>query len=158
MRTQLLKSLATISFLIAISIVPFGSVQSQTIAYRLRANIPFDFIVTDKKLPSGEYFITRTRQYASDDVLTISSVDGHVVAILLTNSVQTVAPKKQGVVLFNRYGNQHFLNEVWPAGSSTGKALLKSRVERELEREAKNIARNGTDKAPATVTVIGSLQ
>ena len=157
MRKQLLKTLATISFLIAIAIVPFRSAQAQTIAYRLKANIPFDFIVTDKTLPAGEYFITRTRQYSSDDVITISNVDGRVVMVLLTNSVQTLTPKKQGVVVFQRYGNQHFLNQIWAAGSSVGKVLLKSRSERALERETKNIARTEVP-AKATVSVVAVPQ
>src|SRR5262245_55748445 len=153
MRKQLLKALVTISFLIAIAIVPVQSAQAQSLVYRVRANIPFDFIVDDKTFPAGEYFISRTRQYSSDDVLTISSLKGRTLAVHLTFGVETLTPKKQGVVVFNRYGNQHFLSQVWVAGSSTGRVLTKGRSERDLEREVKNIARTGTDKAPATVTV-----
>ena len=150
MRKQLLKTLAAVSFLIAIAIVP---APGQTLVYRLRANIPFDFIAADKTLPAGEYSITRTRQFAGDDLLTISSSDGHRLAILLTSSVQSLTPKKHGVMVFHRYGNQHFLSEVWPAGASIGRTLFKSRSERELEREAEKIVRAGSEKAPATVTV-----
>jgi hypothetical protein len=71
MRKQLLKALATISFLIAVAIVPVRSAQAQTLAYRVRANIPFDFIVADKTFPAGEYYIYRTRQYSGDDVVTV---------------------------------------------------------------------------------------
>ena len=153
MRKQLLKTLATISFLIAIAIVPVRSAQAQSLAYRVRANIPFDFVVADKTLPAGEYFISRTRQYSGDDVLTISTLDGHAVAIRLTFGVESLSPKKQGVLVFHRYGNQHFLYQVWPAGSSLGRILIRSRSERELEREAKNIARREGEKAPGTATV-----
>ena len=65
MRKQLLKALTTISFLIAIAIVPVPSAHAQSLVYRVRANIPFDFIVDDKTFPAGEYFISRTRQYSS---------------------------------------------------------------------------------------------
>ena len=160
MRKQLLKALTTISFLIAIAIVPVPSAHAQSLVYRVRANIPFDFIVNDKTFPAGEYFISRTRMYSSDDVLTISTVEGRALVVHLTFGVQTLTPKKQGVVVFIRYGNQHFLSQVWVAGSTTGRALIKGRSERELERESKNIARTGADKAPATVTVsvVGSPQ
>jgi len=153
MRKQLLKTLATISFLIAVAIVPVRSAHGQSLAYRVRANIPFDFIVADKTLPAGEYFVSRTRQYSGDDVLTISTVDGRALAVRLTVGVQSLTPKKQGVLVFHRYGNQHFLSQVWPRGSSMGRSLLRSRTERELERDAKNIARQQGDKTPATATV-----
>jgi len=41
-------------------------------------------------------------------------------------------------VLFLRYGNEYFLSEVWPKGGSVGRALPKTRVERELERKAQD--------------------
>jgi len=153
MRKQLLKALATISFLIAVAIVPVHSAHGQTLAYRVRANIPFDFIVADKTLPAGEYYISRTRQYSNDDVLTISTVDGRALAVRLTFGVQVLTPKKQGVLIFNRYGDQHFLAQVWVAGSSLGRVFTQSHSERELEREAKSIARRSGEKAPATAIV-----
>ena len=153
MRKQLLKALATISFLVAVAIVPVHSAHGQTLANRVRANIPFDFIVGDKTVPAGEYYVSRTRQYSSDDVLTISSVDGRALAMRLTSGVQSLTPKKQGVLVFNRYGNQHFLAQVWVAGSSMGRVFTRSRSERELEREAKSIARQNGDKVSATATV-----
>jgi len=42
----------------------------------------------------------------------------------------------QGTLVFNRYGNDYYLSEVWPAGGSTGRELLKSHTERELARKA----------------------
>jgi len=158
MRKQLLKTLATISFLIAVAIVPVRTAHGQTLVYRVRANIPFDFTVADKTLPAGEYFISRTRQYSNDDVLTFTAADGRSLAMRLTFGVQSLTPKKQGLLVFHRYGNQHFLYQVWPAGSSMGRILIRSRAERELEREAKNIAQQHGEKAPATavVSVVGS--
>ena len=150
MRKQRLKILVAISFLIAIAIVP---AQGQMLVYRLKANIPFDFIVADKTFPAGEYCITRTRQFSADDMLTISSADGHRLAIILTSSVESLTPKKHGVMVFHRYGNQHFLSEVWPAGATIGRTPFKSRGERELKREAEKVVRTGSEKAPATVTV-----
>lgn len=150
MRKLLLKTLTAISFLIAVAIVP---AQSQTLAYRLKANIPFDFVVADKTLPAGEYFIIRTRQFSGDDMLTISNADGHRLAVLLTSSVQSLTPKKEGVMLFHRYGDQHFLSQVWPAGATIGRNFSRSRSERELERKAEHIARTGSEKASVTVMV-----
>jgi hypothetical protein len=153
MRTQLLKTLAIFSFLIAVAIVPVRSAHGQTLAHRVRANIPFDFIVGDKTIPAGEYYIYRTRQYSNDDVLTIGTVNGRALAVRLTSGVQVLTPKKHGVLIFNRYGDQHFLAQVWVAGSSLGRVFTRSRSERELEQQVKSIARQRGEKAPATATV-----
>jgi hypothetical protein len=153
MRKQLLKTLAILSFLIAVAIMPVQSAQAQSLAYRVRANIPFDFIVGNETLPAGDYYIYRTRQYSSDNVLTISTVEGRVLAVRLTNGVQTLTPKKEGVLIFKRYGNKHFLSQVWIAGSTFGRAFLQSRSERELEREVKSIGRLNGEKVPAAMTV-----
>lgn len=152
MRKQLLKALATISFLIAVAIVPV-STQAQTLAHRVRANIPFDFIVADKTLPAGEYYISRTQQYSGDDVVTIATVNGRALVVQMTSGTQVLTPKKRGVLIFNRYGNQHFLSQVWVAGSNLGRVLRQSHSERELERAAKNIVQRDGQKTPATATV-----
>jgi hypothetical protein len=156
----MLKTLAIISFLIAVAFVPLRSAHAQTLAYRVSVNIPFEFTVADETLPAGDYYIYRTQQYSSDNVLTISTVDGRVLAVQLTNGVQTLTPKKQGVLVFNRYGNKHFLSQVWIAGSNTGRAFLPSRSERELEREVNSIARQSGDKVrdTTTVSVVGGPQ
>jgi len=44
--------------------------------------------------------------------------------------------------VFHRYGNTYFLSQIWMAGESTGRELLKTREERALERELKVIALN----------------
>ena len=153
MRKQLLKTIAIGSLLLVVAIVPVRSAQAQTLANGIRAKIPFDFIVGDETLSAGDYYIYRTRQYSSDDVLTISTVEGHVAAVRLTNGAQALSPKEQSVLVFNRYGNKYFLSQVWIAGSNMGRVFLRSRSERELERDVKSFARLSGDKVPATTTV-----
>jgi hypothetical protein len=43
---------------------------------------------------------------------------------------------KEGVLVFHQYGDEYFLTEIWPAGGQTGRALPKSRAERELQRQS----------------------
>jgi hypothetical protein len=49
-----------------------------------------------------------------------------------------VKPMRIGSLVFHRYGDEYFLSEIWPAGSSTGRGLPKSRAERELKRKAQD--------------------
>jgi len=113
--------------------------QAQSLQYKLTANIPFDFTVLDKKLPAGKYKIGRAQNSNGDLVIQIVSADGSENVSRLTFPVLTDDPVKQGVLVFHQYGDEYFLYEIWPAGGHTGRALPKSRSERELERRKNDV-------------------
>jgi hypothetical protein len=112
-----------------------ASAQAQTLQYKVTANIPFDFTITDKKLPAGKYSIVRAQNGNGDQVLQISSADGQQLLSRLTIPVIARDVVKQGVLVFRQYGDEYFLYEIWPAGGQTGRAFPKSRAERELQRQ-----------------------
>ena len=118
--------------------------KAQSLGTKLTVNIPFDFTVTDKKLPAGKYTIGRAQQANGDLVIQISRVDGDESVARLTIPVITRDPANEGLLVFHQYEDQYFLYEIWPAGGHTGRALPKSRTERELEK-------NGTDAKVARV-------
>ena len=163
MKNQLVNMLTKFGFLTVIALVTaVGSAQGQSLFYKLRANIPFDFVVANQKLPAGKYFIGRAIQNSGDSVLLISSLDGRVHAVRWTTPVESRF-KNKGTLVFNRYGDQYFLSQVWPAGASTGRQLYKSRSEREVRRKlAGNSSPPGTmaKKAQAveTVNIVSDMQ
>ncbi|MGH9961600.1 MAG: hypothetical protein ACREBC_31490 [Pyrinomonadaceae bacterium] len=133
MKKQLVKALTKIGLLSVMGmVIAAGSAQGQSLADKIRANIPFDFMVGDKKLPAGEYSIGRARQESSDTWLLIRSVDGRSYVIRLTSRVEAQEPKDKGTLVFHSYGDQYFLYQVWPAGGSTGRVLFKSHGVSEL--------------------------
>lgn len=137
MTKDVLKGLTKIGLLAVIMIVAASaSVKAQSLQYKLTADVPFDFTVSDKKLPAGKYSISRAQTSNGDLVLQIVSADGQKNISRLTIPVITHKPMNQGTLVFNRYGNDYYLSEVWPAGGSTGRELPKSRTERELARKA----------------------
>jgi len=137
MKKDVLKGLTKIGLLAVVMIVAASaSVKAQSLQYKLTANVPFDFTVSDKKLPAGKYSISRAQTSNGDLVLQIVSADGQKNISRLTIPVITRKPMNQGTLVFNRYGNDYYLSEVWPAGGSTGRELLKSRTERDLARKA----------------------
>jgi hypothetical protein len=137
MRKDVLKGLAKIGLLAVVMIVAASaSVKAQSLQYKLTANVPFDFTVSDKKLPAGKYSISRAQTSNGDLVLQIVSANGKENISRLTIPVISHKPMNQGTLVFNRYGNDYYLSEVWPAGGSTGRELLKSRTERDLARKA----------------------
>ena len=155
MRKKVLQAVATISFVVAIGMAMVGSAHAQSLADPIRVNIPFDFQVADTKLPAGEYYVRRLPQTASDSVVMVSSVrEGHR-AVRLTNAVNTLSPKSKATLLFHRYGDQYFLFQVWPAGGETGRALPRSRSEREVQN--KDFVGKLTNKgAVETVAVVSN--
>jgi hypothetical protein len=110
--------------------------KAQSLQYKLTANIPFDFTITDKKLPAGKYSVVRAQNSNGDQVLLFSSADGHQQLSRLTIPVFARDVMKEGVLVFHQYGDKYFLTEIWPAGGQTGRALPKSRAERELQRQS----------------------
>lgn len=163
MKNQFVNLLKKIGFLSVIALITgVGSTQAQSLAYKMRANIPFDFIVAGKKMPAGEYSIGRAQQDAGDDVLLITSLRGRASAVRSTTPIETSVPKYDAVLVFHRYQDQYFLFQVWPAGSTTGRVLSESRIERELERSlaVNSAAGKMTGKAGAveTVTIAGGIQ
>ena len=158
MKKQVVKTLTQIGLLAVIATVTaVGSAQGQSLAYKIRANIPFDFLVADKKLPAGQYLIGRARQDSDDNVLQISSVEGRVNVLRLTSpvgvgvAINTQAPKDKATLVFHRYGDQYFLSEVWQAGADSGRMLTESHSEREAK--ARTLAGNMATETE-TVTVV----
>ena len=157
MRKQVAKALGKIGLVIVIGIVmAVGSAQGQSLAYKIKAHIPFDFIVADKKLPAGDYSIARA-QNSGDSVLLISSIDSVANVFSLTSAVQTLEPKNEGRLVFRRYGDQYFLFHVWAAGARTGRAIAKSRGERHLERIARDAVASKANRVE-TVPLITDLR
>ena len=153
MRKHFVKALATVSLLIATMIVTTGHAQAQSLTNPIRVNIPFDFIVGNKTFAAGEYYIKRAQPSSGDAMVLVTSVDGRAHIFRLTNTVQTLDPKTRTTVVFHRYGTQNFLAQVWPDGGTRGRELPKSRTERELERQAREVGRVGKKTTPVTEIV-----
>ena len=145
MNNAVAKGFAKLGLLAVITIIAASvSAKAQSLDYRLTANIPFDFSVADQKLPAGKYWINRAQPSNGDLILQIRSKDGHANVLNMTIPKVTLNQVNRGALVFHRYGDDYFLSEVWPEGSSTGRELPKSRAEREL-------ARNGGDNKIAAM-------
>jgi hypothetical protein len=134
MKTVFAKGLVKFGLLAVIAMVAaVVPTKAQSLQYPLTVNIPFDFTVLDKKLPAGKYSFSRAQVSDGDLVIQIRSADGKSVS-RLTRAVVTRDPANDGMVVFHQYGDEYFLYQIWPAGANTGRALPKSRAEREAAR------------------------
>ena len=117
---QVLTALTLVAWLM----VP--ATQAQSIM--LKADIPFNFVVGDTQLPSGEYHVKQLRP----GVIQVQGKVTRSSAIVMTTGVQTGKTSDVGKLVFNRYGDNYFLSAIWEPSSITGRQLRKSRLEREV--------------------------
>jgi hypothetical protein len=98
----------------------------------LNVEVPFDFVAAQGTMPAGEYRVT-PNQPAQGMVRLISS-KGSSAAICFAHAIQSSRPSDTSKLVFNRYGNQYFLSQVWSEGSDYGRGLPPSKAEREIAR------------------------
>ena len=139
MRSQFLKAVVMISVLIGLSAV---STRAQA-GNSFTVTVPFEFSVSGKTLPAGEYTVIRVG--VSRDALTMCSKDGKGSASALTKTIETRDIQNQTKIVFRRYGKQYFLSQVWISGRSTGRELFTSKEQLKIERElTRGAAKPGT--------------
>ena len=134
MSRSFIRNVTVGSLLMMVAMLAATTSKGQSFSDHIRAKIPFDFVVGDKKLPAGEYVIG-TDQNTSNIVLAISR--GNCFANTLTIPVQIATRTDTAKLVFHRYGDQYFLFEAWQLGVTTGRAVPKSRAERDIERKAR---------------------
>jgi len=138
-----------------------ASAQGQSLTNRIKANIPFDFNVGEKKLPAGTYTFGRASQNSDDTVLAITDDNARPKAIRLSYSAQRLHTRDKATLVFHHLGDQYFLFQVWPAGGTIGRQFPKSRSEREVQRSLATNSSKGkttTTVGAETVTIVGVLQ
>src|SRR2546421_11018984 len=87
------------------------------------AEIPFAFYVGDTQLPAGSYVIKAVNASASR----ISSESLSVAFI--PNQIRNPSQQPAAKLVFNLYGSDYFLSEIWTGDGSTGMAVQKSKRE-----------------------------
>jgi len=126
MKKQVLFSLLTTVLLMAAgsAYAQLGSKQE------VRANVPFDYKVGNATMKAGDCSI---RPAGTENALLIRGNGSS--ALALSGSVSGKAASETKLV-FNKYGDQYFLAQVWVAGEEIGTQLPRTRAENELMSKA----------------------
>jgi hypothetical protein len=103
-----------------------GQSDRQTIIH-----IPFNFSVGEKAFPAGKYVIERNRK-DSDTVWIIRHKDNVGKALLLTRPVRANDEVEETRLVFSRYDDLYFLQQIWTPGSQTGREIQTSNREKAL--------------------------
>src|SRR5262249_12724065 len=134
MTTQIARNLSVALFAAA-TLVAQGS-------QPLTVQVPFGFHVGNSVLPAGGYTVYTE---GPSHILRLRSDDSKSAAMIQSIGVQKLNAPRQGMLIFNKYGDEYFLSQVWAAGVNTGRELVKTK--REFEVAA--IARRGIESVVA---------
>ena len=135
MKKQVITMMAVAAFFATLAVTSLPAQNAGSIS----VSIPFDFAVSGKTLPAGEYYVQRSTEGARV-VTTIRNRDKtEAVYLPQSHPVQAHEIQPESKLVFNKYGNQFFLSQVWVSGRSVGDELAKTARERGLQRD---IARN----------------
>jgi hypothetical protein len=143
---QKLSIVATLTLIVSISTIGIAGFSG-----RVRAEIPFDFMVGDKQFKAGEYYVERLRGIHSAGTLIIRGEEDNEAANFNVNNVTDKSDEGARLV-FRRYGNQYFLAQIYDGLNNQGAALFKSKAEREAEKKRDIITQNIT--VPEMMTVL----
>jgi hypothetical protein len=100
---------------------------------KLRANVPFNFIVNGATLPAGEYAIETMDEQGF--VLSIRDLNSTAKSLIVVHSCQSLAVMQETKLIFHRYGDRYFLNKVWVSGNNIGHELPASPRETEVAKD-----------------------
>lgn len=127
MKNKVLGSMALVGLFFMLAV---ANAQAQT-PRQVEINVPFAFSAGKAKLEAGSY----TLRKLSDRALVLRSNDGKRSVLINAPLTGTMArSKRSSSVVFNRYGNEYFLSQVWLTVDH-GRQLFPTRAEEESARQ-----------------------
>ncbi len=97
---------------------------------RLKAQVPFDFMIGSKTIPAGQVILQPAAPGVS--ALAMRNVEARVSLLANPTRVDTRKPAATSELVFHKYGHRYFLAEIKVEGSTTMYTLPQSRAEAEL--------------------------
>jgi hypothetical protein len=94
----------------------------------VKANIPFDFTVSNKLLPAGTY----TVQTKSGGIIEVQNHDKPISVFTLVDQDGAKSPNG-GVLIFHKYGDQYFLSEILCDSEDMSVELHPSKTEKRVQ-------------------------
>lgn len=98
----------------------------------IQADIPFSFVVRNTTLPAGKYTLRRVDE-TETHVLEIRSANGRIASIFEAQYAETGQIPNEATLVFDRFGDQYFLSQIWSSETKAGYQLPKTKAEERLE-------------------------
>lgn len=133
MERKFIKRLTMLSLVSMFTLCAAVATANAQLIYPVRAKIPFDFSMGDKKLQAGQY--TFSRLSPDSKIMLVSSVDANTSVFQSTFRTQVLTAKNESKLVFHRYGDQYFLEQIWTNGQQAGTQVPESRSERTIRQQ-----------------------
>jgi hypothetical protein len=147
MKRQLVKGMTMLLMVVALA---FVSAVASAYGQTARADVPFEFVAAGRTLAAGHYEISAAN--STREFVRIRNNGTEQSTMMLTIAATKNRVVEEGKLVFRRYGNRYFLAEIWNAGESEGRQLLKSKEEKAIARELASIKSN-TKTGPERVEI-----
>ena len=111
----------------------FGMECSAQSVKRMVADIPFDFYVGEERMPSGKYeFEATNRDSNSAAVFVRPVIKSERRSLIISTMAETAKPGNEPLLLFNRYGSEHFLSRINLSSEEVSFRVRKTSSEKRL--------------------------
>ena len=98
----------------------------------LKFRTPFPFVVGDQLMPAGEY--TMKVPTVTGTLSFRGGADGDPNAYVNSISVEKLETEDSYRLVFHRYGDRHYLSEIWAPGFKTGRMIIQQPSELALAK------------------------
>jgi hypothetical protein len=153
MKRKVIKRFTMLSLVSIFTLCAAAASANAQLINPMRAKIPFDFSVGDKKLPAGEYTFSRLSGSSDSKTMLVSNVDASTHVFQSTFGTQVPTTKNESTLVFHKYGDQYFLEQIWSGGEKEGAQVPESRSERTIRQLAQTQQSNMSGKVMNVETV-----
>jgi hypothetical protein len=126
----MIRKALLVAGLVGLIVTASGSAQ---ITNQVAFSTSFPFSAGNATLPAGKYTIRPVE--GEENLMEVSGVNTPTSVLLEVETATNPEPPKKSEVVFKKYGNNYVLSEIWEAGTPTGAAAVKSRVEQRHEKK-----------------------
>jgi hypothetical protein len=113
-------------------LLALGIGHAQYAVQTIKVTIPFNFSIGAQRFWAGEYTLKPVPSLQHSMLL--QSQAGQTLIYVGTNFVQSREAPTSATLVFNQYGRQYCLSQIWEAGNGMGRQLTKSRLEIEMAK------------------------
>jgi len=130
------RQMKTMAMILGLVVIAGASLAQAQIIGRLKSNIPFSFYVRNRLMPAGDYTIAELNP--GSGLMEIRSADGQSAVMFLTINKQEKDTRTPSELIFHKFGDKAFLSEIVEQGEMDGAEVVKSKMEKRLEKAARD--------------------
>jgi hypothetical protein len=121
-------------WMLAVSLIVLsGMAVAQSIRGHVTAQVPFDFMVGNKTIPTGECVVQSSG--LDGRVLLVRNLEAKASLLAMSSQTESNKDSADTVLIFERYGDRYFLSAIRVEGSNRTYHLPQSKAEAELRAQ-----------------------